>query len=107
MRQSKLSDKKYTVEEIDQMRGSLRILIGYFDERAIKRVEDELRTYMLNGTRPQELERRAMEKKLERIERKAAYQATLAAREAARPQPVYLVPVECDCARSKLWWWNR
>lgn len=45
--------RKYSVAEIDQMRRTLRGLFhsGYeFGDR-----EDALRTYMLNGTDPQEL----------------------------------------------------
>ena len=67
--------------------------------------EQELRTYMSNGTTPEELEARAVARKVERQERKRIRDAYLAGRAAATP--AYLVPVECDWARSKRWWWNR
>jgi hypothetical protein len=59
-------DKQYTVEEIDRMRSAVRYIIfpdGHFsddfpiEERYVqKQTEDQLRTYMINGTRPEELE---------------------------------------------------
>jgi hypothetical protein len=53
--------RKYSVQEIDQMRAAIDR--GFYrpcdDMKAAALVEDRLRTHMLNGTEPNELERAA------------------------------------------------
>lgn len=44
--------RKYSVSEINQMRGWVRALAPLLDEQAI---ESRLQTYMMNGTTPDEL----------------------------------------------------
>lgn len=58
-----MNDRRYTVEEIDRMRAVLRWLVAgkkYYLAGApdwiAPQAEDQLRTHMLNGTRPEELE---------------------------------------------------
>lgn len=57
-------ERKYSISEIDQMRRALEALASYRHqvfhpaERAAA-VEDRLRTHMLNGTDPEELEEEA------------------------------------------------
>jgi hypothetical protein len=52
---------KYSLSEIDRMRVALRIIhnIGGTDHSIVSRHEEYLRTYMLNGTTPEELETQA------------------------------------------------
>lgn len=56
-----MSEAKYTVTEIDEMRAAIRVRLlptgdGIVDLTGFnERVETQLRTYMLNGTRPKEL----------------------------------------------------
>ena len=58
-----MGERKYSVYEIDRMRYAVKWLVnigGRADE--IARIHEEhLRTYMLNGTDPDELERRVEE----------------------------------------------
>lgn len=49
-----MSHRKYSVAEIDVMRRSVHVLIAS-NEIATASAEDWLRTYMLNGTDPEEL----------------------------------------------------
>ena len=54
-------ERKYSVAEIDRMRRALERICtptnrGYFPAEVEKRVEERLRTYMQNGTDPEELE---------------------------------------------------
>ncbi len=57
-----MSDRKYSVAEIDHMRKTVRRLIYSMGvtnsqwEESSRIVEDRLRTYMLNGTDPEELD---------------------------------------------------
>ena len=52
--------RKYSVTEIDRMRRAVRTIEGhrpaFWDGSADAKCEDRLRTYMLNGTEPEELE---------------------------------------------------
>jgi hypothetical protein len=58
---------KYSVDEIDRMRETVRRLLtpkggglySYNPEQRTKEIEERLRTYMLNGTEPSELEKSA------------------------------------------------
>lgn len=61
-----MADRKYSVAEIDRMRKAIDSTY-YLQAPA---VEDRLRTYMLNGTDPEELER-AMHAHYDQIARKA------------------------------------
>ncbi len=49
-----MADRKYSVAEIDRMRHA--ISCGYMGPSNSTLIEDRLRTYMLNGTDPEELE---------------------------------------------------
>jgi hypothetical protein len=57
--------RKYSVEEIDQMRRSIDTMMSshrsYDPVEQAKKIEERLRTYMLNGTEPDELKRNASE----------------------------------------------
>lgn len=76
-------DRKYTVAEIDQMRSSIRWSypcgVSYYPDQREREIEDRLRTYMLNGTEPEELVemgRRAQEREQEiALARQAALMA--------------------------------
>jgi hypothetical protein len=54
-----MGKRKYSVEEIDAMRGSVRCMfpsgVSYRREERTKEIEERLRTYMVNGTTPEEL----------------------------------------------------
>lgn len=51
---------KYTAEDIGIMRHWVRQIIIYQDGRASsQKLEEQLQTYMMNGTTPDELEREA------------------------------------------------
>ena len=70
-----MPERKYSVSEIDQMRGFIEALtleygVGYQREQLEAQVEDRLRTYMLNGTEPVELEQAALRKYEQRLNRK-------------------------------------
>jgi hypothetical protein len=65
--------RKYSVCEIDRMRMSVMFLVRG-DER---RCEDQLRTYMLNGTEPEELQREEAEEVLRRVEQARANRGRL------------------------------
>jgi len=59
--------KKYSISDIDRMRNALRYLkienmVPYYEEELAAAVEDQLRTHMMNGTDPHELEQ-AIQKK--------------------------------------------
>lgn len=62
-----MAERKYSVAEIDQMRSSLTYQIEtaeldvWTDKHVRHDVEEKLRTYMLNGTDPAELEAAAIE----------------------------------------------
>lgn len=60
-----MSERKYSVSEIDQMRNSVDWMTtpygAYYPEKRKAEIEDRLRTYMLNGTEPRELHEAAME----------------------------------------------
>jgi hypothetical protein len=63
-----MAQRPYTVSEIERMRQALQIIntpigISYSQTAIDARVEDQLRTYMVNGTEPDELGRRAAETK--------------------------------------------
>lgn len=49
-----MAERKYSVSEIDQMRRSVTVMLGGYRASAAT-VEDHLRTYMINGTSPEEL----------------------------------------------------
>jgi hypothetical protein len=51
-----MAERKYSVAEIDRMRGALVSMCS-----SDRDAEDRLRTYMLNGTEPEELEGAANE----------------------------------------------
>lgn len=55
-----MSERKYSVSEIDRMRQALLSICG-MDRDFLGPVEEQLRTYMLNGTDPEELEQRREE----------------------------------------------
>lgn len=55
-------ERKYTVKEIDRMRRA----VWRWRRYPKAETEDELRTYLLNGTDPEELEALADEKEIER-----------------------------------------
>lgn len=48
--------RHYDLDEIDRMRTAISTIL---DREADGRVEDQLRTYMMNGTSPQSLEQEA------------------------------------------------
>lgn len=52
-------DRKYSLEEIDRMRKDVATLCahngGYDPKEQIVKIEERLRTYMANGTEPEEL----------------------------------------------------
>jgi hypothetical protein len=57
-----MAERRYTVAEIDRMRSALRLIIirpntNYYPDEMERKIEDQLRTYMLNGTDPEELDR--------------------------------------------------
>ena len=61
-----MGERKYSVSEIDQMRRAVENVCSLrrsaFDQDGIRRdAEDQLRTYMLAGTEPDELQRFANE----------------------------------------------
>lgn len=56
--------RRYSVDEIDRMRLSVMYLVRN-DER---KCEDRLRTYMLNGTEPEELQQAEAEEVNRRVE---------------------------------------
>jgi hypothetical protein len=57
-----MSDRQYSVDEIARMRKAVSMLLhpvalsAYRGPSKIAEIEDQLRTYMLNGTDPEELE---------------------------------------------------
>lgn len=57
-----MAERKYSVSEIDRMRSAVRRLIV---SENIQMQEEYLRTYMLNGSGPEELDRHVLE--LDRI----------------------------------------
>jgi hypothetical protein len=62
-----MSERKYSVQEIERMRSALRWIITpvnqcFYPDEINKQIENQLRTYMLAGTEPNELERRLDEK---------------------------------------------
>jgi len=54
-----MSDRKYSVAEIDRMREDIGRMfplgVAYDPDWRARQIEDKLRTYMLNGTDPDEL----------------------------------------------------
>lgn len=63
--------RKYSLDEIDQMRLAVLDLAGGW-RASLAVVEDRLRTYMLNGTDPEELVHAAKEHEVRRLELQAA-----------------------------------
>lgn len=65
-------EQKYSIHEIDRMRAAIATAIQspglYNDADRAAAIEDRLRTYMQNGTTPEELEANAMEKAKQRME---------------------------------------
>ncbi len=59
-----IMDRKYSVKEIDRMRCAVENIISIMDigRPDDSNVEDRLRTYMINGTDPEELEAESEEK---------------------------------------------
>lgn len=57
-----MPDRKYSVSEIDRMRRAIfeMRLLPYGGDSIQQIIEERLRTYMLNGTDPEELEAEAM-----------------------------------------------
>ena len=56
--------RKYDLDEIDRMRAAVMHIYrpgGGFSEEDYRRIEDQLRTYMANGTDPVELETRVQD----------------------------------------------
>jgi hypothetical protein len=70
-------ERKYSVAEIDRM----RILIMKMRRFDTIPVEERLRTYMLNGSEPEELEQALVKMEAERSARRAANAADHATRE--------------------------
>lgn len=63
--------RKYDLVELDQMRKFIRTTLRYgISEDASAKIEDQLRTHMLNGTSVAELERYADLKQIERLEQR-------------------------------------
>jgi hypothetical protein len=56
-----LMPRKYSTSEIHSMRVALNLIVPWRDSRQVRiiEIEEQLRTYMLNGTSPEELEREA------------------------------------------------
>ncbi len=55
-----MSERRYSFEEINRMRTALNyLLMAPFGIDNKAQVEDQLRTYMINGTDPEELEQQA------------------------------------------------
>jgi hypothetical protein len=54
-----MSSRKYSVQEIDRMRVAIPKLAQRYEALDGVTKEERLRTYMLNGTDPEELEREA------------------------------------------------
>ena len=50
--------RKYSVSEIERMRNAVRLMIPDRLDAALRviEIEERLRTYMINGTEPEELE---------------------------------------------------
>lgn len=75
-----MSERKYSISELDRMRRALRWLKPYRSEETTPLlIEDRLRTYMLNGTDPEELEQAAsvIEEEWKEKRRKAREEAAL------------------------------
>jgi hypothetical protein len=55
-----MPDRKYSIQEIDRMRQCIRYSypsgVPYYEHERAADIENRLRTYMLNGTDPKELE---------------------------------------------------
>ncbi len=56
-----MSERKYSVSEIERMRDALRWIliqpgVTYYEDQKAAEIEEQLRTYMLAGTAPEELE---------------------------------------------------
>ncbi len=69
-----MTARKYSLDEIDKMRGALRTLcihleVPYLPKEKNAEIEDQLRTYMLNGTDPDELKEHATKKRLAESQR--------------------------------------
>jgi hypothetical protein len=65
-RHKMMPERKYSVSEIDQMRKAVKAIYGSgigncTQAECCQMIEEHLRTYMLNGTDPEELEREAAE----------------------------------------------
>lgn len=71
-----MAERRYTVAEIDRMRIAVEQLfpmdIAYDRAVRAKQAEERLRTYMLNGTEPEELEQHAKEARERRDQRMRA-----------------------------------
>lgn len=63
--------RRYTIAEIDQMRRDVRELAGDYGSKAL--AEEMLRTYMINGTAPEELREAADKHRMANMRRSAAY----------------------------------
>lgn len=53
-----MMQRKYSVDEIDQMRGALIQIYRLHSSTDVRTLEERLRTFMLNGTEPEELVKR-------------------------------------------------
>lgn len=76
-----MSQGRYTISEIDRMRVAITYIVPFWcgdDAHAHRAVaEDRLRTYMANGTTPEELEDVARGLKTDRDARIAEYRERL------------------------------
>ena len=76
-----MAKRKYSVEEIDTMRGFVTHLfpwgVSYRPEVRAREVEERLRTHMLNGTTPGELEAAAREHFEREHQRQQEYQRAM------------------------------
>jgi hypothetical protein len=81
-RESQMPERKYSIAEIDRMRRAVAFSCS------CKEVEDRLRTYMLNGTDPEELERMKADIIEARIQQKRAARDLSAQRPAAHARRI-------------------
>lgn len=90
--------RKYSVDEINAMRRSLRAAypsgVAYYEKERSAEVEDRLRTHMQNGTEPSELEEAANKHFREEAEAQEVWRMWRSDMRAKAPPPRVLVTAE-------------
>ena len=66
MTETQISARAYTLVEIDAMRDDVRIILGCGS--ADRRIEERVRTYMMGGVSPEEINTKAIEIATQRLE---------------------------------------